>query len=189
MDWYLVAFFVHMIGVIGVFGGQILLQHTGAKLRLANTWQEVRLWMGLVTSGPMMMTGGSVLLLLSGLYMTWNRWSFSTPWASIGILVVIAFPILGIAHSKPRFEAIGREAAQSEGPLSAEGRAKIQSPDLWMLPMAMGFAVMGLVAMMVFKPGWLGSVLTMLAFGVVGAWIGRSSTLAAAKATAATAKP
>lgn len=174
MDLYLIAFFIHMMGLISVFGSQIVLQHGGTRLRAASDWHDVRRWLGLLGVVRGMALGGTVMLFLSGLYMTWSRWTFSSPWVSIGLAVVIVFPILGARVIGAGFDRIGKEAAGAQGPLDDASRARLLAPQLWASAFAMNFALVGVVWLMTLKPGWIGSIAIPVAAAAIGAFIGTS---------------
>ena len=172
MDLYPIAFFIHMMGLISVFGGQIILQHGGARLRAASDWHDVRQWLGLLSIVRGMSLGGTVMLFLSGLYMAWNRWTFAMPWVSIGLAVVIVFPIIGARVIGAGFARIGKEAAGAQGPLDDASRARLLAPQLWAPAFAMNFALVGVVWLMGAKPGWIGSVAIPVVAAAIGAFIG-----------------
>lgn len=176
MDLYALAFFIHMMGLISVFGAQVVLQQGGARLRAASDWHDVRLWLGLLGVVRGMSLAGTVMLFLSGLYMTWNRWAFSMPWVSIGFLVVIVFPIIGARVVGAGFARIGKEAAGAQGPVDDASRARLLDPGLWVPAFVMNFALMGVVWVMGAKPGWLGSVAIPVAAAAIGAFLGANVT-------------
>ena len=176
MDLYPIAFLIHMMGLISVLGGQILHQHLGDRLRAASDWQDVRLWLGLLSVLRGMSLGGTVMLFLSGLYMVWDRWTFSLPWISIGFAVVIVFPIIGARVIGAGFARIGKEAASAQGPLDDASRARLLAPQLWIPAFAMNFALMGVVWLMGAKPGWIGSIAIPVAAAALGAFIGAKVT-------------
>ena len=48
MNLYAIALFVHMIGLIALFGGLVIVQDGGSRLRAATTWKEARTWLELL---------------------------------------------------------------------------------------------------------------------------------------------
>ena len=79
MNLYSIALFVHMLGLIALFGGLVMIQNAGRVLRGSAIWEDARRCLVVMRPTAGMFAGGAVLLLLSGLYMTSARWSFSFP--------------------------------------------------------------------------------------------------------------
>src|SRR5436190_10058573 len=83
---YLIAFFVHMVGVVNLFGGFILLNQAGVQYRRAATWEAARSFLTMLQFAPGMLIGGALILLASGAYMASTRWSMGAPWVTVGML-------------------------------------------------------------------------------------------------------
>ena len=56
---YLIAFFVHMVGVVNLFGGFILLNQAGVQYRRAATWEAARSFLSRVFQRDRMQERGS----------------------------------------------------------------------------------------------------------------------------------
>jgi hypothetical protein len=69
MTLYKLALFVHMLGLIALFGAMIQYHRAGARLRRARSTEEARVLCELIASGPPWFATGAVLLLASGIYM------------------------------------------------------------------------------------------------------------------------
>jgi len=176
MNGYGIAMFVHMIGLIALFGGLVIVHHGGTRLRAASTWEDARTWLGLLRPIRGMFIAGGVFLLASGMYMARVEWSFGTPWVVVGTIVVLLFLATGALVSGRIFARIGRASAQAKGPISDEARALIRSPLLWSSTFGMNGGALGMVWLMTTKPGWTGSIGIPLAATVLGSLIGLGMT-------------
>jgi uncharacterized membrane protein SirB2 len=172
MNLYTVSLFVHMIGLISMFGALVMLQHGGRRLRASTTWQEAGTWSALLSPVPSMFLAGGVFLLASGLYMTHEQWTYSTPWVVVAMVSVVLFLILGAVLMAPRFARIRKTASELRGAMSEDGRAQVTAPALWSTIFAMNGGALGIVWLMSTKPGWAGSIGIPIALMVVGALMG-----------------
>ena len=171
---YMVVFFVHMLGLIALFGALVLFQHVGARLRRAQSWQDANLLLSILSTVPPMSTGGSVLLLVSGIAMAAKRWGMQAPWVSVGMGWVIILVLLGAIVVRPMFEKVVRMAHERTGPMSDQDRAAINSSPLWALTFAMNAAALALVWIMSTKPGWPMSIALPLVLAAIGWFVGAS---------------
>lgn len=171
---YAIAFVVHMLGIISLFGGFILFQHAGARLRSAATWEEARLWASMIRVMPAMATGGSVFLLASGLYMAIAKWGMRTAWVSMGMAAVVVLTLLGVLVVKPAMEKVFRAVDSSSGPIDEGARNAIKGSPLWPWNFAMNSASLSILWLMSAKPGWGVSIALPLGFAILGALAGRA---------------
>jgi hypothetical protein len=102
-----VAMFVHLLGVITLFGGIGLQQRGGTRLREATTVGEVRLWLGLLRPTGRMLPAAVVILLASGLYLTAEEWTLATPWIATATVTVLAMAAVGAGMLGRRFRPSG----------------------------------------------------------------------------------
>src|SRR5262249_5300480 len=142
MTPYGIALFVHVLGLIALFSGLVILQRGGVRLRTASTWEEARVWLGLMRPVGGMFFAGTLFLLVTGMYMTRLEWSSGTPWVVVAEVVVVGFAIFGgiVARGLTRMR---REARQHEGELSEDDQAVVRAPALWVTIFAMNGGAMG----------------------------------------------
>src|SRR5829696_4679501 len=152
MNPYDIALFVHMMGIISLFGAFILLQNVGSRLRSAATWPEVRTFMSVLRVLPRMFPAAFLMLMASGLYMTQKQWSFGTPWVVVGMTLAIVMAIVGTLFVGRRLEAIGREAAKRVDAVSEADGKRLAAPALWGPLFANNGAGLGIVWIMSTKP-------------------------------------
>ena len=180
MDLYGLALFIHILGVITLFGAFVLIQRTGSQMRTAESVEQIRLWMRILQPTRQMFASSSLFLLLTGLYMTWDAWDWSTPWVVVGIATIVMIMGLGNTLAGPSLRRIGMTAGKAEpGQITDELRAAVREPKLWMVLGANNAAALAAIWIMTNKPGWVASITIVAVPAVVGAFVGRA---AAAKA-------
>ena len=172
MNLYNISLFVHMIGLIALFGGFVILQQAGARLRRAATWQVARTWLELLRLAPSMLIAGTVFMLASGLVMTRVQWTFMTPWVLVAMVIAVMFVVLGVLVVGRSLTRIGRASRESEGPISGQARTLLAAPVLWSTLLGMNGAALGVVWLMTTKPGWGGSIGIPLVLTVLGSFSG-----------------
>lgn len=173
MRAYDVALFIHLLGVITLFVAMGLVQRGGAGVRTAATVEHLRLWLGLVRTTQRMFPAAIVLLLASGLFMTADAWTFTTPWVVVALVGLAAVAALGGVVVGRGFAAIGEAAARAgEGALPADLAGLIARRGLWFSASALNGAAIGILWLMATKPGWTVSVAAVCALAVLGGIVG-----------------
>lgn len=168
-----VAMFVHLLGVITLFGGIGLQQRGGTRLRQATTVGEVRLWLGLLRPTGRMLPAAVVILLASGLYLTAQDWTLATPWIATATVTVLAMAAVGAGVLGRRFRAIGIASADAaEGPVPPQVAGLLRAPGVWAALSGVNGAALGVLWLMTNKPGWATSVGVVVGAMVVGAAVG-----------------
>ena len=175
MDLYGLALFIHILGVITLFGAFVLIQRTGNQLRAAESVEDIRLWMRILQPVRQMFASSSIFLLLTGLYMTWDAWDWDTPWVVVGIATVVMIMGLGNTLAGPSLRRIGMTAGKAQpGPVTDELRAAVREPKLWTVLSANNAAALAAIWIMTNKPGWVASIVIVGVVTVVGAFVGRA---------------
>ena len=169
-----IALFVHILGVVTLFGGLFLFQFGGRQLRGATSWQEARSWIALLQQVPGMFISGSFFVLASGLYLANMEWGFTTPWVVVGIVTVVSFALVGILMPRPSLAGLARMTRERSGQIPDAMRVVFTAPSLWCPIFAMNGAVLGVLWLMTNKPGWAISIGVPLALAAVGAVAGRA---------------
>src|SRR6185436_9502717 len=91
-----IILFIHILGVVALFGGLVLIQNTGRRLRSAPTWAEARTWLSLLRQVPGMFVGGGIMLLATGLELAREQWGFTTPWVVVAVITVLSVALYGL---------------------------------------------------------------------------------------------
>jgi hypothetical protein len=166
-----VALFIHLLGVVTLFIAMGILQRGGAGVRSSSTVQEMRLWLGLVQMTRQMFPTAFVIILGSGLYMANEYWSFDTPWIVVAIISIVVMAVVGGTVVGRGLAEIGR-ALTSEGPVSPELAHLAGRPAPWVAASALNGIAIGVIWLMVNKPGWIQSTGVVIILAVVAAIIG-----------------
>jgi hypothetical protein len=173
MSSHEVAMFVHLLGVITLFGGIGLQQRGGTRLRQATTVGEVRQWLGLVRPTGRMLPAAVVILLASGLYLTAEAWTLATPWIATATVTVLAMAAVGAGMLGRRFRAVGIASADTtEGPVPLQVAGLLRAAGVWAALSGMNGAALGVLWLMTNKPGWATSVGVVVGATVIGAGVG-----------------
>ena len=173
MNYYGIALFVHMIGLIALFSGLVLLQRGGVRLRTAASWEEARVWLGLMRPVGGMFLAGSVFLLATGVYMARLEWTQSTPWVVVAEVVVVTFALVGALVGRG-LARMGRKARERSGMVGRDERDVLRAPAIWASIFAMNGGAMGVVWLMTTKPGWAVSIAVPVILTLLGGMIGMS---------------
>ena len=163
-----VALFIHLLGVVSLFIAIGMVQRLGTKIRSTSSVEELRLWLGLVRTTAPMFPVAALVILASGLYMAARSFSFETPWIVVAIGAVVVMMILGGTLLRRGMAAMGKEAG-SAGSFTPELARAVANPTPWgVLGLNSGMS-MGLLWIMVNKPGWAQSIGVVVVLGVIGA--------------------
>jgi hypothetical protein len=171
MNTYGIALFVHIVGLIALFSALVLLQRGVVRLRTASTWEEARVWLGMVRPVGGMFLFGTLTLLATGLYMARLEWTSDAPWVVVGEIVAVAFAVVGgiVAAAVARMSRIARRHA---GEVADEDQEVLRAPAIWAPVFAMNGAAMGVVWLMTTKPGWGVSIALPMLLTLAGAVAG-----------------
>ncbi len=170
MAIYNYALFLHIIGALtlGVANAVTLLVFSG--IRSASATTEMRFWGGLARRTRPLTTISAVVLLLSGVYMAFVAWGWTTPWIDISFALMVAMAVLGARLVGPRFGKVGAAIAQAgDGPVTPELRRLRDDQTLWIGVSASAALYLSIIFMMTVKPALLASLLTVLVALVLAA--------------------
>jgi hypothetical protein len=173
MDLYNVLFFVHMIGLISLFGALILIQNVGGRLRRAATWEQARALVDLLPPVRGMFIAGGVLLAASGGWMTAIGWSFEDAWISVAVAMLLIVAIAGAVAVSRMHARIRPLARDGNGPVP-DDRALLGTRGEWSTIFAVNGLSLGTVWTMTVKPEWTHSIVVPLVLGLIGLLAGRA---------------
>lgn len=176
MDLYAIALFIHFVGLIVLFSAFVLHARGDRQLRRATSMEQAHVCIMLLKASGPMFPVGSMLLLLSGLYMSQPRWSFSTPWVTVGIAGVIAMSVIGGIVGGRHGGALKVYADQTRGPIPPELALVIRQRGPQITSLALGGAALGIVWIMAAKSNWTASIAVILTAAILGALAGERWT-------------
>jgi hypothetical protein len=158
----LIAFSTVALMAIGLFA----LIRAGA----ASTIEEAGLWLRGSVVTTRLLPVGSLLLLLSGVYLAWDRWGLGTGWLEVSAVTLVLIMIAGGSVAGPHTRAVGTAVEQAgKGPVTDSIRARLAGPVLWTTEHAIAGAVVGVVFLMEIKPAPQASITTIIVAVAVGA--------------------
>lgn len=170
MDTYHVILYVHLLSLfVGIGAGSVLLTCL-FQLRAARTVEAAAPW-GMVSGKVAKLFPVAILgLFLTGAYMTHKFWTWGTSWIDVAIAVLVLLGVQGggiAEHTAKKLQAA--MMANGPGPLGAEARRLTLHPGLWVVELSNLGLVFGVVWNMTEKPGWGGSLASVLVGYAVGA--------------------
>src|SRR4029450_9667347 len=151
--------FGHLVGLVLLSGGMATQLIAWAGLLHAGTVGEPRPWQKLPKGG--LADGGMGLLILTGLAMAGQSWSFTDGWilAGIGVLAVtIAAAVAGVGPRNIRLKAALAAAGDGAAAAPAELTALARDPVLHGAMRLQFVALVEIVYLMAGKPAGGGSV-------------------------------
>jgi hypothetical protein len=171
---YSVSLFVHVLGAAGLFVALGLEWAALRGLLQATTAPEARGWLGLFPILRRIYPWTFVAILTSGVYMMVVEWA-ERPWIILGLLAMLALPPVGAVMTGRRMRRIVPALEDVPGALEPEIRTRLADPALRLsLRLRVGLAV-AIVFLMTVKPGWIGSLIAIIALTGLGALIGVSA--------------
>lgn len=189
MTAYDFALFIHMAGLISMFGGFVIHVRAGARLRASTDLAQARSWLELLESSATMFPAGTMLLLFSGLYMTFSRWTATQPWIVAAFTGLLTIWLVGSRVAGRHLQTLRTAADQSRGSISRELAASIATPLPWTILTSLNGLAMGIVFVMSLKPGWILAFSAEAAAAAAGALIGSRSVQRSARAKDLAAQP
>jgi hypothetical protein len=170
MDTYHVVLYIHLLALfIGVGAGSVLLTCL-FQLRAARTVEQAMPW-GIVSGKLARLFPVAILgLFLTGAYMTHKFWTWGTSWIVVAIVGLVLLGAQGGGlgeHTAKKLQAA--MLANGPGPLGGEARRMTLHPGLWVVEFANFGIVLGVVWNMTEKPGWGGSIASVVVGYAVGA--------------------
>lgn len=171
--FYPLAVFVHVVGVMALVGMSGLEWAILHHLRRESEPSQVTAALSTLGKGQRLIAIGVPLLLLSGFYLVWAAWAWTTPWILTGVVSMVVLGFLG-----------GKVTGQRMGALISSEGANLEAhlPAMWTSFMIRASVLVAAVIVMCAKPGHMGSVAA-LAIAIVAGWLlsrGKSEPASAA---------
>lgn len=148
---YDVLKYIHILAAMVWVGGAFTLQIYGIYVARSSEPDAIaRFGRDVAVVGGRVFPIASIVLLIAGVLMVLQRWSFGQAWIMLALTLWIVSLLAGVLYIGPRSGRVG-ELFASEGPTSAAGRALMNQVFLVSRLELVSFAV--IVFLMVFKPG------------------------------------
>jgi len=166
----LIAFFIHMVGLVNLVGGFILSSQAGVHYRRATTWDSARSFLTMLQIAPGMLIAGGTLLLVSGGYMAATRWGMQTPWVVAGVVAVLMALAVALFVLAPGMRRLRKITEGKDGPILPQDRPALVTSNIWAWGAVTNGVVLAIAWNMVMKPSWAISIALPVVLGFVG-WL------------------
>jgi len=183
---YLIAFFVHMVGLVNLVGGFILFNQASVQYRRATSWEAARSFLTIVQAAPAMLISGVILLLISGGYMAGVRWGMNTPWVTVGMAAALLALAVSVFVLLPGLRKLRTLCTGKDGAIAPRDKPAAVASPVWACGAVVNGITIGVAWLMVMKPGWVYSIVLPLALGAIGGLVSFMLARAARKKAAPT---
>ena len=158
MNDYSIVLFLHIAGVLGL-SVALGLEWTGLRqIRSAMTPQQVREWMGILTSAGKFGFVSMLTAVLTGVYMMLTVWG-GVAWVTVSLGALVLMIALSLVFTGPRMAAIGRSLTTAS--ISQTFQSLASHPLLWISIQTRIAIDLGIVFLKTAKPDLNGSLLTL----------------------------
>lgn len=150
-----VALFFHLLGAFTFVAGIVIAGLAFETGRRRERPEEIALLLGLTRIGVLLVAVGALLVLGFGLWLVDLRgYSFDTGWIQWALgLYVLALALGGLGGQRPkRARRLASELASAGASANDELRKLLADPASRTANYTAAFAVLGILALMVFKP-------------------------------------
>ena len=171
------SLFLHVLAAVGILGGAACQVLAGDRLRQAATTAEVNMWGRFTRTLGRLVATSAVVSLLTGGHLAGAVWTtettsgFSRPFITLGAAALLLLVPVGPMVGGRRLRLLIDSASAS----TADGRADpdrlamaAADPVLWGAVHSLVGVAVGLVAVMVYKPGWAVTAMLLLATFAAG---------------------
>ncbi len=167
------ALFVHVLAAMGMVGGGLTQVLAGARLRRADTPQQIAEWASFTRTAGLVIAGSAVLSLLTGGHLAGAVWTtetssgFSNPFITLGAVALVLLAPVGPMVGGAQLRRLGADA-HGAGAAADDLRARAAAPGLWGAVHSLLGVSVGLVAVMTYKPGWVATAVILLGTFALG---------------------
>jgi hypothetical protein len=139
---YDVVLFVHVVAVVMAFGATFAYPFFQGVVERVSPRSVPAMFRAMHAASRYLVTPGLIVVLAAGTYLTIDRWDFGYLFVTVGLAIVVALLVLGVAFFD-RQEA--RLIELSERDVAAAGAAKVElSDEYWQV--SRRFARVGMLA-------------------------------------------
>jgi hypothetical protein len=175
MDLYPSLLFLHILGAVALFAAISVEAVSLAALHRTEKPADVRTWLGRLTVpfrlGPPVM----IAILVSGVGMMAMGWG-SQAWLVAAFIGFVAMGAIGGLVSLRGLRRLRAALASETGPTVSDAFRSVRSQTALGASLVLRLTIgIGIVALMSFKPGILGSSLVLAGLGLVGLIAGQKS--------------
>ena len=152
MTFYALILFVHVVAVLALFAALSFEVLSMLRLRQASNLTEAHLWIEPVRGLPLVTIGSVLVIFISGIYLAIRMSAFDLAWPKVTVAALLLIAPLG-AMTGRRMRAL-RQACATTKAFNPELLKQLRDPFL-KISLSVRIAVaLGIVLLMVAKPGW-----------------------------------
>lgn len=109
-------------------------------------------------------------IALTGIYLATIEHLWTQAWVLVALAAIVLLALDGAVAGGRRVVDLARRLQQTTGQLPEDLQRQVSGPELMIFVYLRAGATMGLLFLMIFKPGWTGSLAAM-AVGIAVGWI------------------
>jgi uncharacterized membrane protein len=159
LDTYRFVLFLHIVSLLIGFSAGMIEVVCLFRLRAADTLEDALPWGMLAGQIERAFPVAIIGLFATGAYMTSDAWTWSTDWVLVGIAGLVLLSVQGPVVAGRRGHALKLALqANGPGPLGPDARRMTRDRPLWGATLANDATVLGIVWLMIEKPGLGGSI-------------------------------
>lgn len=154
------SLFLHVLAAVGIIAGGTVQVLAGTRMRSAATGRDLAVWARFTRTGGMVTLVSAAVSLLTGGHLAGAVWGgprggFANPFITLGLVGLLVLAPIGPMVGGARLRRLAR-AADDLGTraLTPEVKADVRTARLWGPVHSLVGVAIGLVALMVYKPGW-----------------------------------
>lgn len=181
------SLFLHVLAAIGMVGGGIAQVLAGGRVRSAASGRELASWAAFARTAGLLIAGSAGVSLLTGGHLAGAVWTtearsgFAHPFITLGVAGLVLLAPIGPMIGGKRLRHLAAAAHRhGDSPVTPELVREARAPGLWGPVHSLVGVGIGLVALMVYKPGWtFGALLLLVTFALgwlAGTWVARRPT-------------
>ena len=147
---YDLLLYAHILGGVVWVGGAVAIQALAVRIGRSDPAVVPALARHMEGLGKWLFLPASLVIIISGVAMTIQAWSFGEVWIAVSVALWVASAVAGALYLGPRAKRAA-DTFEAEGPTSVTGLKLIRGLYVVSRLELVSFAV--IIALMVFKPG------------------------------------
>ena len=154
------SLFFHVLAAIGIVTGAVVQVLAGVRLRVAATGTALASWASFARTAGVLIAASAAISLLTGGHLAGAVWGgerggFANPFITLGLLGLVVLAPVGPMLAGAQLRRIARSGNEiGDGAVPPDLVAASRSPLLWGPVHSLVGVGVGLVALMIYKPGW-----------------------------------
>ena len=166
MSMYSFVLCLHIMGAVVLFAGLGIEGIVYTNLNNASTSRQVLAWGSSMKAIRIVFAASVLLLLIPGVYLVFESWGWNS-WVITGLVLLVGLSGYGSTTGKKIITAMkslnpNEESLPDDYKKSIDGLALMKSYKIKIT------LALGIIFIMTIKPGWVGSIVTIVAASAIG---------------------